>query len=47
MIPCMVVIPMKIRNFANMNVKIEQSWKEALAAEWEKPYFAELASFVR
>ena len=26
-----------------MDVKIEQSWKEALAGEFEKPYFAELA----
>lgn len=30
-----------------MEVRIEQSWKEALAAEWEKPYFAELTRFVR
>lgn len=26
-----------------MDVRIEQSWKEALAPEFEKPYFAELA----
>ncbi len=29
-----------------MNVRIEQTWKEALAAEWEKPYFARLSAFV-
>jgi uracil-DNA glycosylase len=27
--------------------KIEQSWKEALAAEFDKPYFADLTKFVR
>lgn len=30
-----------------MNVKIEESWKKELAAEFEKPYFAELTEFVR
>lgn len=30
-----------------MNVKIEPSWHEALASEWQEPYFAELAEFVR
>lgn len=30
-----------------MDVKIEQSWKEALAGEFEKPYFASLVSFLR
>ncbi|MBI5138911.1 MAG: uracil-DNA glycosylase [Candidatus Vogelbacteria bacterium] len=30
-----------------MQVKIEQSWKNALADEFEKPYFKELAYFVR
>lgn len=30
-----------------MNVKIEPSWHEALATEWQEPYFAELAEFVR
>ncbi len=29
-----------------MNVRIEQGWKEALAAEWEQPYFAELSHFI-
>lgn len=29
-----------------MNVKIEPSWQNKLAAEWEKPYFAELVDFV-
>jgi len=28
------------------NVKIEPSWKEALAPEFEKPYFASLAGFL-
>ena len=30
-----------------MNVKIEESWKEHLSSEFEKPYFAELTNFVR
>jgi len=30
-----------------MNVKLEESWKKHLAAEFEKPYFAELAAFVK
>jgi len=30
-----------------MEVKIEESWREVLAEEFEKPYFAELAAFVR
>ena len=30
-----------------MNVKIEQSWKECLAEEFEKPYFQQLTDFVR
>ena len=30
-----------------MDVKIENSWKSALASEWDKPYFAALAEFVR
>jgi uracil-DNA glycosylase len=30
-----------------MDVKIEQSWKEALQSEFDKPYFAELVAFVR
>jgi uracil-DNA glycosylase len=29
------------------NVKIEPSWKKALSAEFDKPYFTELADFVR
>ena len=29
-----------------MNVKIEQSWKDALAGEFEKPYFASLVRFL-
>jgi uracil-DNA glycosylase len=30
-----------------MNVKIEQGWHQALAREWDKPYFAALTDFVR
>lgn len=30
-----------------MEVRIDPSWRQALAAEWEKPYFADLARFVR
>ncbi|MGH7175100.1 MAG: uracil-DNA glycosylase [Minisyncoccia bacterium] len=30
-----------------MEVKIDQSWKEHLIGEFEKPYFKELAEFVR
>lgn len=30
-----------------MDVKIEQSWKDALAGEFEKPYFASLVRFLR
>ncbi len=30
-----------------MDVKIENSWREALADEWNKPYFKDLTDFVR
>ena len=30
-----------------MNVKIAPDWHELLAPEFEKPYFAQLAEFVR
>lgn len=30
-----------------MNVRIEESWRNALAAQWEMPYFKTLADFVR
>ena len=30
-----------------MNVQIEASWKERLADEFSKPYFAQLTAFVR
>ncbi|MEO9869525.1 uracil-DNA glycosylase [Ekhidna sp.] len=30
-----------------MSVKIEESWKECLAKEFEKPYFVELTDFVK
>lgn len=29
-----------------MDVRINTSWKDALAAEWDKPYFAELSRFI-
>ena len=32
---------------STMNVKIEQSWKDCLADEFEKPYFRQLTEFVR
>lgn len=30
-----------------MNVEIEESWKQHIGAEFEKPYFSELVNFVR
>lgn len=30
-----------------MQVRIHDSWREALAAEWDKPYFRDLAAFIR
>jgi len=30
-----------------MNVKIDKSWHDLLAREWEQPYFASLAEYVR
>lgn len=30
-----------------MNVRIEEGWKQALAKEWEAPYFKALTDFVR
>ena len=30
-----------------MNVKIDNSWREHIGAEFEKPYFAQLTDFVR
>ena len=42
---------MENRRFAavgsDMEVKIEESWKKILAEAFEKPYFAELAGFVK
>jgi hypothetical protein len=32
---------------ASVDVKIEESWKRVLAEEFDKPYFSELAGFVR
>ncbi len=37
----------KYDNLMNMEVKIEESWKAQLAEEFEKPYFATLAAFVK
>lgn len=34
-------------NSTPMQVSIEQSWKECLAEEFEKPYFSSLVSFVK
>lgn len=34
-------------NVAAMNVQIEETWKQALAAEFEKDYFLRLTAFVR
>lgn len=36
-----------INIYTIMNVKIEESWREQLGGEFEKPYFAKLAEFVR
>lgn len=30
-----------------MNVRIDPSWREALASEWDAPYFSDLAEWVR
>ena len=30
-----------------MNVRIEESWKQALQDEWDKPYFETLTRWVR
>lgn len=30
-----------------MNVKIDNSWRKHIGAEFEKPYFAQLTDFVR
>jgi uracil-DNA glycosylase len=34
-------------NFENMDVKFENSWKQLLKDEFERPYFGELASFLK
>ena len=31
----------------DMNVRIEESWRRCLQPEFDSPYFAELAEFVR
>lgn len=35
------------QSFQSMNVKIEESWKRHIGDEFEKPYFAQLAAFVK
>ena len=30
-----------------MNVRIDESWRERLQSEFDAPYFAQLADFVR
>jgi len=30
-----------------MNVRIAEDWKQVIGEEFDKPYFAELAQFVR
>lgn len=35
------------RESVSMNVQIEESWKELLKEEFDKPYFSELVKFVR
>lgn len=37
----------QLTNIFYMNVKIEQSWKEQLASEFDKEYFKSLTDFVR
>lgn len=36
-----------VKKQKSMDVRIEESWKRQLAAEFEKPYFAALTQFVR
>lgn len=42
-----LIVPMFRYHKGAMEVKIESSWKKALAGEFEKQYFAELREFVR
>ena len=44
---CRVMDVMTFNQFEKMNVRIEPSWKQALASEWEAPYFSLLTNFVR
>src|SRR5690606_10597024 len=37
--------PLPTVNKCKMNVQIEQSWKQVLQPEFDKPYFAEIVSF--
>ena len=44
---CKSIIENYITDTFFMNVKIEDSWREALAAQWDMPYFKALTDFVR
>lgn len=41
------MVDVEVRVEADVDVKIESTWKKVLADEFASPYFAELASFVR
>lgn len=41
------MVDVEVREEADVDVKIESTWKKVLADEFASPYFAELASFVR
>ena len=38
---------MPVQMILPMQVKIDNSWRQALASEWDKPYFQQLTDFVR
>ena len=39
--------PKKGNRLKTQNIAIEESWKEALEAEFTKPYFIELVAFIK
>ena len=41
------VITVDLLKLIYMTVRIEPSWKQVLASEWEAPYFKQLTDFVR
>lgn len=43
----MNIHPVLICNFTAMDVRIHESWKAPLSAEFDKPYFTSLVEFVR